>query len=138
MESPTTQLSSRDIRSRGRSIRAPSWVAIFRRSPGAMAQQPDLAATIAEPIAVLEALLQAGVVHDNVGAVSVGCVAPGGDLIRYRAFGWKRRNATDGTPWAANAGPDTIFRIGAQTHCCRLAAEQILARQHRSSISSTP
>eukprot|EP01052_Picozoa_sp_SAG31_P012645 SAG31_NODE_744_length_12415_cov_74.120900_4_plen_78_part_00 len=72
--------------------------------------QPDLPAAVA--IALLEAQLQASVVQDDVGAISVGCVAPGGNLIRYRAFGWKRRSAADGTPWAANAGPDTIFRIG--------------------------
>ena len=58
-----------------------------------------------------EAQISADVSEDNVGSISLGIVAPGGQLIRHRAFGWARKGF-GGAEWLPNRGPGFIYRIG--------------------------
>ena len=58
-----------------------------------------------------EAQISADVSEDNVGSISLGIVAPGGHLIRHRAFGWARKGF-GGAEWLPNRGPGFIYRIG--------------------------
>ena len=62
-------------------------------------------------VELAEAQISTDVSEDNVGAISLGIVAPGGRLIRHRAFGWARRGF-GGAEWLPNRGPGYIYRIG--------------------------
>lgn len=62
-------------------------------------------------IAAIEAQVSADVGEDNVGAISLGVVGPGGQLLRWRAFGWARKGF-GGAEWVPNRDSDMTFRIG--------------------------
>ena len=62
-------------------------------------------------VAAIEAQVSANVGEDSVGAISLGVVGPGGQLLRWRAFGWARKGY-DGATWMPNRDADIIYRIG--------------------------
>ena len=90
-----------------------------------------------------EAQISADVSEDNVGSISLGIVAPGGHLIRHRAFGWARKGF-GGAEWLPNRGPGFIYRIGSISKSVTvvglmsLVEEGILALTDLASAPRTP